>query len=90
MGIDDELLRCSLVEVLVTLRSVVEVMTVALTIFAMGRRSCRMACMSCRLYLRTGVWPVKKRCDFAHPRPKRMLRLPVWAALSWAPGSSVT
>lgn len=32
--------------------------TVAFTIFAIGRRSCKIACISWRLYFRTGVWPV--------------------------------
>ena len=58
MRIEDELLRGSGVEVPIALRRIVERMTVALTILAMGRRSCRMACINARLYLRTGVCPV--------------------------------
>ena len=38
----------------------------------------------------TGVWPVKKLCDLAQPRPRRTDRLPCLAAASVAPGSSVT
>ena len=50
-------------------------MIFALTISAIGSRSCRMACMSWRLYFSTGVWPVWKDCAFAQPRPNRSDRL---------------
>ncbi|MNJ55868.1 hypothetical protein D3C77_513870 [compost metagenome] len=53
-------------------------------------RSHMIACISWRLYFITGVCPVWKLCDLAQPRPKRMLRLPIFAAASTAPGSSVT
>jgi len=48
------------------------------------------ACISWRLYFRTGVCPVWNDCALAQPRPKRNDRLPCFAALSTAPGSSVT
>ena len=56
----------------------------------MGSLSQRIACMSCRLYFKTGVWPVWRAWDFAQPRPRRRLRLPCLSARSFAPGSSVT
>ncbi len=52
-----------------------------LTAFAMWMRSCRTAIISARLYFRTGVCPVANEWDFAHPSPKRRLRLPVRAAV---------
>ncbi|MCY1186163.1 hypothetical protein D9M73_270030 [compost metagenome] len=65
-------------------------MTSTPTMSAILMRSHMMACISWRLYFITGVWPVWKLWDFAQPRPKRMLRLPILAAASTAPGSSVT
>src|SRR5919204_86225 len=38
----------------------------------------------------TGHWPVVNECDFAHPRPSRIDRLPTFAASSMPPGSPVT
>jgi hypothetical protein len=46
------------------------------TTCAIRIRSQRIACIKARLYLITGVCPVKKLCDLAQPRPRRTLSEP--------------
>jgi len=58
--IEHEFARRALVEITIPCGASSSVMTVALTISAIGRRSCRTACMSWRLYRRTGACPVWK------------------------------
>jgi hypothetical protein len=42
------------------------------------------ACISWRLYFITGVCPVWKLCELAQPKPKRTLRLHIFAAAATA------
>ena len=86
MGIDDEFPRGALVKIRIALWRIIQVMTVALTALAMWMRSWRIAIIKPRLYFMTGVWPVNNAWDLAHPRPKRMLRLPFLAAASLRAG----
>jgi hypothetical protein len=68
MRVDDELVRNAGVEVLQPSGACSRSITLTLTILAMGSLSQSIACMSCRLYFSTGVWPVWREWDFAQPR----------------------
>ncbi len=90
VGVEDELLGGALVEIPVTpgrlgQRDDLDIHRLGDLYFVVQDRL-----ISWRLYRMTGHCPVVKTCDLAQPSPMRMLRLPLLAASSTPPGSSVT
>jgi hypothetical protein len=77
MWIDYELARGAGVEVLVAFGRLVELDHPSVDDLAIGRRVPKIACMSCRLYLSTGVWPVCNSFDFAQAVPKARTEIAV-------------